>query len=275
MSKQSQTARKTVKDIAAAKGATPLVMLTAYDAPTAAILDEHADILLVGDSVGMVVHGLPSTVGVTMEMMILHGQAVMRGAEKAFVVVDMPFGSYETNADQAFLNAVRIMKETGCQAVKIESGAYAAGQIAHLVERGIPVMGHIGLRPQAVNVDGGFRAKGRTEAERERVIAEARAADAAGAFCIVIEGVAEDLAAAITAEVSCPTIGIGASAACDGQVLVTQDMLGLFDWTPKFVRRYADLGAEISRAAAAYAADVRSRQFPGGAETYSLRKPPA
>lgn len=272
MSKQTQTARKTVKDIAAAKGATPLVMLTAYDAPTAAILDPHADILLVGDSLGMVVHGLPSTVGVTMEMMILHGQAVMRGSDQAMVVVDMPFGSYETSAEQAFLNAVRIMKETGCQAVKIESGAYAAGQIAHLVERGIPVMGHVGLRPQAINVDGGFRAKGRTEDERERVVAEARAAADAGAFCIVIEGVAEDLAAAITAQVSCPTIGIGASAACDGQVLVTQDMLGLFDWTPKFVRRYADLREAIDKAAAEYAADVRARHFPGTAETYSLRK---
>ena len=272
MSKQTQTARKTVKDIAAAKGATPLVMLTAYDAPTAAILDPHCDILLVGDSLGMVVHGLPSTVGVTMEMMILHGQAVMRGSSQAMVVVDMPFGSYETNADQAFLNAVRIMKETGCQAIKIESGAYAAGQIAHLVERGIPVMGHIGLRPQAINVDGGFRAKGRTEDERARVLAEARAAADAGAFCIVIEGVAEDLAAAITADVSCPTIGIGASAACDGQVLVTQDMLGLFDWTPKFVRRYADLREAIDTAAAEYAADVRARRFPGTAETYSLRK---
>ena len=272
MSKQTQTARKTVKDIAAAKGATPLVMLTAYDAPTAAILDPHCDILLVGDSLGMVVHGLPSTVGVTMEMMILHGQAVMRGSSQAMVVVDMPFGSYETNADQAFLNAVRIMKETGCQAIKIESGAYAAGQIAHLVERGIPVMGHIGLRPQAINVDGGFRAKGRTEDERARVLAEARAAADARAFCIVIEGVAEDLAAAITADVSCPTIGIGASAACDGQVLVTQDMLGLFDWTPKFVRRYADLRAAIDTAVAEYAADVRARRFPGTAETYSLRK---
>jgi 3-methyl-2-oxobutanoate hydroxymethyltransferase len=272
MSKQTPTARKTVKDIAAAKGATPLVMLTAYDAPTAAILDPHCDLLLVGDSLGMVVHGLPSTVGVTMEMMILHGQAVMRGASQAMVVVDMPFGSYETNADQAFLNAARIMKETGCQAIKIESGAYAAGQIAHLVERGIPVMGHIGLRPQAINVDGGFRAKGRTEDERERVLAEARAAADAGAFCIVIEGVAEDLAAAITAEVSCPTIGIGASASCDGQVLVTQDMLGLFDWTPRFVRRYADLREAIDTAAAEYAADVRARRFPGTAETYSLRK---
>jgi 3-methyl-2-oxobutanoate hydroxymethyltransferase len=275
MSKQTQTTRKTVKDIAAAKGGVPLVCLTAYDAPMAALLDDHADLLLVGDSVGMVVHGLPSTVGVTMEMMILHGQAVMRGSEKAFVVVDMPFGSYETNADQAFLNAARIMKETGCQAVKIESGAYAAQQISHLVERGVPVMGHIGLRPQAINVDGGFRAKGRTLNERDLVIAEARAAEQAGAFAIVIEGVAEDLAAEITAEVACPTIGIGASSACDGQILVTPDMLGLFDWTPKFVRRYANLNAAISEAVAAYAADVRGRTFPAKAETYSLRKPEA
>jgi 3-methyl-2-oxobutanoate hydroxymethyltransferase len=275
MSKQTLTGRKTVKDIAAAKGGTPLVCLTAYDAPMAALMDEHADLILVGDSVGMVVHGLPSTVGVTMEMMILHGQAVMRGSSKAFVVVDMPFGSYETNADQAFLNAARIMKETGCQAVKIESGAYAAGQISHLVERGVPVMGHVGLRPQAINVDGGFRAKGRTLSERDIVIAEAKAAEAAGAFAIVIEGVAEDLAAEITAEVACPTIGIGASGACDGQILVTPDMLGLFDWTPKFVRRYADLNAQVSKAVAAYAADVRSRAFPGKAETYTLRKPEA
>jgi 3-methyl-2-oxobutanoate hydroxymethyltransferase len=273
MSKQTVTSRKTVKDIAAAKGGTPLVCLTAYDAPTAALLDAHADLLLVGDSVGMVVHGLPSTVGVTMDMMILHGQAVMRGSHQAFVVVDMPFGSYETNADQAFLNAARIMKETGCQAVKIESGAYAAGQIAHLVERGVPVMGHVGLRPQAINVDGGFRAKGRTESERERVMAEARAAASAGAFAIVIEGVAEDLAAEITAEVSCPTIGIGASSACDGQILVTPDLLGLFEWTPKFVRRYASLNSIISDAAAAYASDVRARQFPAKAETYAMRKP--
>ena len=273
MSKQTETRRKTVKDIAAAKGKTPLVCLTAYDAPTARLLDAHCDLLLVGDSLGMVVHGLPSTVGVTMEMMILHGQAVMRGSSEAFVVVDMPFGSYETNNDSAFLNAARIMKETGCQAIKIESGTYAAGQIAHLVERGVPVMGHVGLRPQAVNVDGGFRAKGRTTGERDRVIAEARAADEAGAFAIVIEGVAEDLAADITAEVSCPTIGIGASAACDGQILVTHDMLGLFDWTPKFVRRYADLSASINDAAAAYADDVRTRRFPDAAETYALRKP--
>lgn len=273
MSKQSQTSRKTVKDIAKAKNGTPLVMLTAYDAPMAEVMDPHVDIILVGDSLGMVVHGLPSTVGVTMEMMILHGQAVMRGSSQALVVVDMPFGSYETSEDQAFLNAARIMKETGCQAVKIESGAYAAHQIAHLVERGIPVIGHIGLRPQAVNVDGGFRAKGRTDNERDIVLEEARATADAGAFAIVVEGVAEDLAAEITKEVSCPTIGIGASASCDGQVLVAQDMLGLFDWAPKFVRHYADLRTDMDKAFAQYAADVRSREFPGKSETYSLRKP--
>ncbi|MCA8902841.1 MAG: 3-methyl-2-oxobutanoate hydroxymethyltransferase, partial [Hyphomonas sp.] len=188
---------------------------------------------------------------------------------------DMPFGSYETSEDQAFLNAARIMKETGCQAVKIESGAYAATQIAHLVERGVPVMGHVGLRPQAVNVDGGFRAKGRSLAERDLVLREAHAADRAGAFAIVVEGVAEDLAEEITSEVSCPTIGIGASAACDGQILVTPDMLGVFDWTPKFVRRYGDLKSGIEAAIAGYAADVRARSFPGPAETYSLKKPQA
>ncbi|WP_306253554.1 3-methyl-2-oxobutanoate hydroxymethyltransferase [Parvularcula sp. IMCC14364] len=272
MSKQEKISRKTVKDIAGAKNGTPLVCLTAYDAPMASLLDSHCDLILVGDSVGMVVHGLPSTVGVTMEMMILHGQAVMRGSRLAFVVVDMPFGSYETSPDQAFMNASRIMKETGCQAVKIESGTYAADQIRHMVERGIPVMGHVGLRPQAVNVDGGFRAKGRNDSELERVIAEARAADEAGAFAIVIEGVAEELASEITGLVSCPTIGIGASSACDGQILVTDDMLGMVDWTPKFVRRYGRLKDEIVSAVEEYAADVRARSFPGKAETYRLRK---
>lgn len=270
MSAQTQVRRKTVRDIAAAKGGEPLVCLTAYDAPSAAIMDPYCDVLLVGDSVGMVVHGLSSTVGVTMEMMILHGQAVMRGSERAFVVVDMPFGSYETSADQAFLNASRIMKETGCQAVKIESGAYAAHQIEHLVERGVPVMGHVGLRPQAINVVGGFKAQGRSDDERTRVMAEAKAAEEAGAFAIVIEGVAEDLADEITSAVSCPTIGIGASAACDGQILVTQDMLGIFDWTPKFVRRYGDLRSEMAKSVEAYARDVRARTFPGEAETYRL-----
>ena len=270
MSAQVQSRRKTVRDIAAAKGATPLVCLTAYTAPMAELLDERCDLLLVGDSVGMVVHGLPSTVGVTLEMMILHGQAVMRTSKQAFVVVDMPFGSYEASAEQAFANATRILKETGAQAVKVEAGTYIAGTIAYLVQRGIPVMGHVGLRPQAVNVDGKFRAKGRTKEERAQVLAEARAADEAGAFAIVVEGVDETLAPEITAAVKAPTIGIGASAQCDGQILVTDDLLGLFDWTPKFVRRYANLKAEIGKAAANYAADVKARRFPAAAETYVL-----
>lgn len=242
--------------------------LTAYTAPAAAILDPHCDLLLVGDSVGMVVHGLPNTVGVTLDMMILHGQAVMRAARRAMVVVDMPFGSYEGGREQAYANCARVMKETGCQAVKLESGPTVPETIAYLVQRGVPVMGHVGLRPQAVNVDGGFRAKGRTDEERLRVLAEAEATADAGAFSIVVEGVAEGLAREITEVVAVPTIGIGASPACDGQILVTDDMLGLFDWSPKFVRRYADLRGEIDRAVAAYAADVRARRFPAAAETY-------
>ena len=271
MSRQSKIKRITAADIASRKGGEPIVALTAYDAPTAEILDAHCDVLLVGDSVGMVVHGLPSTVGVTMEMMILHGQAVMRGAQKAMVVVDMPFGSYEESREQAFENASRIMKETGAQAIKIESGAYAAETVAFLVERGIPVMGHIGLRPQAVNVAGGFRAKGRSDQEWADVLEEADATAKAGAFAIVVEGVAEDLANQITAAVSVPTIGIGASSSCDGQILVTQDMLGLFDWTPKFVKRYGDLKQVIDEAAAEYAAEVRSRSFPAEGQVYSLK----
>ncbi|MEM9054340.1 MAG: 3-methyl-2-oxobutanoate hydroxymethyltransferase [Pseudomonadota bacterium] len=272
MSTQTQIRRKTVTDIAKAKGGEPLVCLTAYDAQMAHLLDPYCDILLVGDSLGMVVHGLPSTVGVTMEMMILHGQAVMRGAERAFIVVDMPFGSYETNSDQAFLNAARIMQETGCQAVKIESGRYAARQIEHMVARGIPVMGHVGLRPQAINVDGGFRAKGRTQEEWSRALDEAIAADEAGAFAIVVEGVSPDLADQITSSVKCPTIGIGASASCDGQILVTNDMLGMTDWVPKFVKKNADLKSAIESAATAYAQEVKARTFPGADQTYKLRK---
>jgi 3-methyl-2-oxobutanoate hydroxymethyltransferase len=272
MSAQVQSGRKTVKDIAAAKGGTPLVCLTAYTAPMAELLDSRCDLILVGDSVGMVVHGLPTTVGVTLDMMILHAKAVMRKSTQAFVVVDMPFGSYEASVDQAFMNAARVMMETGCQGVKIEAGEYAAATVRHLVDRGIPVMAHVGLRPQATNVDGGFKAKGRTEDERKRVIAEAKAADAAGCFAMVIEGVAEDLAREITAAVSCPTVGIGASAACDGQILVTDDLLGVFDWTPRFVRRYADLKDVIGGAVDAYASDVRARVFPGEKETYSLKK---
>ena len=262
--------RLTAPDIRARKGGEPIVCLTAYAAPVAQILDAHCDLLLVGDSVGMVVHGMPNTVGVTLDMMIMHGQAVMRGSARAMVVVDMPFGSYEGGAEIAFANATRILKETGAAAVKVESGPSIGATIAYLVERGIPVMGHVGLRPQAVNVDGKFRAKGRTREERAKVLAEARAADEAGAFAIVIEGVDEALAPEITAAVKAPTIGIGASAKCDGQILVTDDLLGLFDWTPKFVRRYADVKGVIDKAAAAYAADVRSRRFPAAAETYAL-----
>ena len=269
MSSQTQGVKRlTVPDIRARKGKTPLVCLTCYSAPTARIMDPHCDVLLVGDSVGMVVHGLPNTIGVTLDMMILHGQAVMRGASHALVVVDMPFGSYEAGPEQAFENAVRILKDTGAQAVKLESGPTVADTIRYLVQRGIPVMGHVGLRPQAVNVDGGFKAKGRNDAEREKVIQEAVSTDEAGAFAIVVEGVAADLAEEITRRVSAPTIGIGASNACDGQILVSDDMLGLFDWTPKFVRHYAELRTEIGSAVAAYAKDVQDRSFPAQEETY-------
>jgi len=262
----------TAASVRARKGGQPLVCLTAYDAPTAAVLDEHCDLLLVGDSLGMVVHGLPSTVGVTLEMMILHGQAVMRGARTALVVVDLPFGSYESSQEQAFASASRVVAETGCGAVKIESGVYAADTVRFLTDRGIPVVAHVGLRPQAALVDGGFKAKGRTESEREKVLNEARAADEAGAFAMVVEGVDEELAREITEIVSCPTIGIGASASCDGQILVTPDMLGMFDWTPKFVRRYADFKGQLNEAAERYADEVRARTFPAEAETYRLKR---
>jgi len=271
--KQEAVRRITAPDIMKRKGGEPIVCLTAYDAPTAAILDEHCDLLLVGDSVGMVVHGLPNTVGVTMEMMILHGQAVMRGSRQAMVVVDMPFGSYEGAKEVAYDNCARMMKETGAQAVKLESGPTVPETIAYLVQRGIPVMGHVGLRPQAVLTEGAFKAKGKTDDERLRVIAEAEATADAGAFAIVIEGTAEGVAREITETIDKPTIGIGASAACDGQILVTPDMLGLFDWTPKFVRKYSDLRSEIDRAAASYAQDVKSRRFPAEVETYFSKKP--
>ena len=277
MSSQKQEAvkRLAAPDIMKRKSGEPIVCLTAYDAPTAALLDPHCDLLLVGDSVGMVVHGLPNTVGVTLEMMILHGQAVMRGSHRAMVVIDMPFGSYEGGKEVAYQNCARVMKETGAQAVKLESGPTVPQTIEYLVQRGIPVMGHVGLRPQAVLTEGAFKAKGKTDDERLRVIAEAEATADAGAFAIVVEGTAEPVAAEITRSIDKPTIGIGASAVCDGQILVTPDMLGLFDWTPKFVRRYADLKGEIDRAVATYAADVRARRFPAEVETYFSKKPAA
>lgn len=266
--RQETVRRVAAPDIAARKGKSPIVCLTAYTAPMAELLDEHCDLLLVGDSVGMVVHGLPNTVGVTLDMMILHGQAVMRGSRRAMVVVDLPFGSYEGSPEAAYANAARVMKETGCSAVKVEAGPAVADNIEYMVMRGIPVMGHVGLRPQAVMVEGGFKAKGRADHERRRILEEARAAADAGAFAVVVEGVAEGLAREITEAIEVPTIGIGASAGCDGQILVTDDMLGLFDWTPKFVRRYGNLRGEIAKAVAAYADDVRERRFPGPAEIY-------
>lgn len=266
--RQEIVRRIAAPDIAARKGGVPVVCLTAYTAPMAELLDEHCDLLLVGDSLGMVVHGLPNTVGVTLEMMILHGQAVMRTSKRAMVVVDMPFGSYEGSPEVAYANAARVMKETGAQAIKVESGPTVVETIEYLVKRGIPVMGHVGLRPQAIHVDGGFKAKGKGGDERARILEEAKATAEAGAFALVVEGVAEGLAREITEAVTVPTIGIGASAGCDGQILVTDDMLGLFDWTPKFVRRYGDLRGEISKAVAGYAEDVRARRFPGPAEIY-------
>jgi 3-methyl-2-oxobutanoate hydroxymethyltransferase len=260
--------RITAPQITARKGREPIVCLTAYTAPMAELLDEACDLILVGDSVGMVLHGLPNTVGVTMDMMILHAQAVMRGSRRALVAVDMPFGTYEGATEEAYANATRILKKTGAGAVKLESGPHVAETIAYLTARGVPVIGHVGLRPQSVLTDGGFRAKGRLETEHAAVLAEAEATARAGAFCVVVEGVAEPLARAITRTIPVPTIGIGASAGCDGQILVTEDMLGLFDWTPKFVRRYADLRGEIAAAVRSYAADVRAGAFPGAAETY-------
>lgn len=272
MSAQTRKRRITSADIRTRKGGEPIVSLTAYDAPMAGLLDPHCDFLLVGDSLGMVVHGLSSTVGVTLEMMILHGQAVMRGARTSLVVVDLPFGSYEESPEQAFESAARVMSETGCGAIKIESGIYAAETVRFLTDRGIPVMAHVGLRPQAVNVDGGFKAKGRSQEETAKVLAEANAVDQAGAFAVVVEGVDESLARQVTEEVSIPTIGIGASAACDGQILVTPDMLGLFDWTPKFVRRFANAREAVDKAIEEYAAAVRNRSFPGDDEVYRMKK---
>ncbi len=249
-------------EIRARKGGAPLVMLTAYTTPGARLVDAHCDIALVGDSVGMVLHGLPSTLGVTMEMMILHGQAVVRGLSKAMAVIDMPFGSYEESPQQAFRNASRLMAETGAPAVKLEGGAHMAETIAFLTKRGVPVMAHIGLTPQAVNTLGGYKVVGR-DAEAAAVMADAVAVEAAGAFSVVLEKVPMGLAARVTERLSIPTIGIGAGVDCDGQVLVLDDMLGFFtDFRPKFVKRYAELGALADRAIADYAAEVRARVFP-------------
>ena len=279
MSVQSAIRRKTAPEIRARKGGEPIVMLTSYHAHTAALVDRHCDVILVGDSLGNVMHGFETTVPVTLEMMILQGRAVMRGSSQALVVVDMPFGSYEGSKEQAFHSAVRIMKETQCGAVKLEGGVRMAETIEFLSQRGIPVMAHIGLTPQSINTLGGFKSQGRDEAARldkgdngsGAIQDDARAVEQAGAFSIVIEAVAEPLARRVTGIVSIPTIGIGASAACDGQVLVLEDMLGLSPRTPKFVRRYGDLGPAIEAAIEGYARDVRSRAFPGPEHVYGMK----
>lgn len=274
----SATAKKqapNAEDIRARKGGTPLVSLTAYTTPMARLMDKHCDFVLVGDSVGMVLHGLTSTLGVTMEMMILHGQAVARGLSQAMLVIDMPFGSYEEGPQQAFRNAARLMAETGCAAVKLEGGVEMAETIRFLVKRGIPVMAHIGLTPQSINTLGGYKVQGR-DAQGEAVLADARAVAEVGAFSVVLEKVPQKLADKITAEVAIPTIGIGASAGCDGQILVVDDMLGFFTaFKPKFVKRYADLGPLAEAGIAEYAAEVRARSFPAAEHVFADQAPAA
>jgi 3-methyl-2-oxobutanoate hydroxymethyltransferase len=273
MSVQKETQRRlTAVDIANRKGGEKIVSLTAYHAHTAGIVDRYCDFILVGDSLGMVMHGLETTVPVTLDMMILQGRAVMRGSKRALVVVDMPFGSYEEGREQAFRNAARVLKETGAGAIKLEGGAHMAETVAFLVRRGVPVMGHVGLTPQSVNTMGGFRVQGRSDEGQRMLEADARAIAEAGAFAIVMEGIVEPVARAITTAVPAPTIGIGASPACDGQILVLEDMLGLSEWTPKFVKRFGSLRAHIEAAVAAYAEEVRAGSFPGPDQVYQPAK---
>ncbi len=273
MSVHKEESRITVPQIAARKGTEPIVCLTAYTALTAKILDPHVDLLLVGDSLGMVIYGMENTLGVSVDMMVNHGAAVVRGSTRACVIVDLPFGSYQESPTAAYRTAARVMSETGCAGVKIEGGAEMADTVSFLNERGIPVLGHVGLMPQAVNTLGGFKAQGKSEFEAARIKADGEAIAAAGAFAIVIEGTMEPLARALTESLAIPTIGIGASPACDGQILVTEDLVGLFsDFKPRFVKRYADLGGQIGAAVAAYAEDVRARRFPDAEHCFGVRK---
>lgn len=273
MSVQPLEKRRTAASIQALKGTRPIVWLTAYTAPIAKLLDPHCDVLLVGDSVGMVVYGFESSVQVTLDMMINHGQAVMRGSKDACVVVDLPFGAYQESKEQAFRSAARIMKETGAQAVKLEGGEEMAESVHFLSQRGIPVCGHIGLMPQLVNATGGYRSLGRSDQEADKIRRDAKAIDDAGAFAMVIEGTIEPLAREISASLRAATIGIGASAACDGQVLVSDDMLGIFtNFKPRFVKHFANLAPEISRAASAYAEEVKAGTFPAEEHTYQMKR---
>ena len=272
MSAETKSQRLTIRHFAERKGGDPLVVLTAYTAPMARLLDPHVDCLMVGDSVGMVLYGMDTTLGVTLDMMIAHGRAVVRASQSALVVVDMPFGSYQESPELAFRNAARILAETGAQAVKLEGGREMAATIAFLAARGVPVMGHVGLMPQSVNGFGGFRAQGRTDVEEARILTDALAVAEAGAFSIVIEGTYESVARKVTAQIPVPTIGIGASPDCDGQVLVTEDMLGLAgELVPRFVKRFASLDEKVEKAVKTYAHDVRSRAFPTAAQCYGVR----
>jgi 3-methyl-2-oxobutanoate hydroxymethyltransferase len=274
LSIQPQGGRVSAPRIRARKGGEPIVALTSYHAHTARIIDPFVDFILVGDSLGMVMHGLETTIPVTLDMMILQGRAVMRGSSQALVVVDMPFGSYEESPEQAFRNAARILKETGCGAVKLEGGTRMADTIHFLTERGVPVMGHVGLTPQSVMALGSFKARGREEKDWEPIERDADAVSEAGAFAIVLEAVAEPLAARITRAVAPPTIGIGASPACDGQILVLEDMLGLSDRVPRFVKTFGSLSEHIRGAVETYAEEVRSRSFPAPEHTYAMKKVP-
>ncbi len=271
MSLQKETRRITAPDIQARKNGEPIVALTSYHAHTAGLLDKYVDVILVGDSLGMVMHGLETTVPVTLDMMILQGRAVMRGSKQALVVVDMPFGSYEESPQQAFRNAARVLKETHCGAIKLEGGVLMADTIRFLTERGVPVMAHIGMTPQSINTLGSFRARGREESEWGPILDDARAIADAGAFSIVLEAMAEPLAQKITKEVAIPTIGIGASPTCDGQILVLEDLLGLSPRVPKFVKQYADMGRLIEEAVSSYANEVRDRSFPSNEHVYALK----
>jgi 3-methyl-2-oxobutanoate hydroxymethyltransferase len=264
--------RITAPDITARKGGAPIVSLTSYHAHTAAIADKYCDVLLVGDSLGMVMHGYETTVPVTLELMIMHGRAVTRGAKRALVVVDMPFGTYEESPSVAFRNAARVMKECDCGAVKLEGGTRMAETIRYLVDRGIPVMAHIGLTPQSINTLGGFKSQGRELAQWAALEADAKAVSDAGAFSVVLEAIAEPLAEKISKAIPIPTIGIGASAACDGQILVMEDMLGLSPRVPKFVKEFGKVGEAIENAIKAYADHVRDRQFPAVEHTYAMKK---
>jgi 3-methyl-2-oxobutanoate hydroxymethyltransferase len=271
MSQHVAQKRLSAPDIRSRKGGEPIVSLTSYHAHTAAIADKYVDFLLVGDSLGMVMHGFESTLPVPLELMIMHGRAVTRGAKHALVVVDMPFGSYEESPAQAFRNAAKVMKETECGAIKLEGGKRMAETIKFLSERGIPVMAHIGLTPQSINVFGGFKTQGRERAQWAAIEEDAVAVTEAGAFAVVLEAVAEPLAAKITKMIDIPTIGIGASAACDGQILVMEDMLGLSPRVPKFVKEFGKVAVAIESAIGAYAKEVRSRQFPGTDNTYTVK----